>query len=174
MIRTSSDPNSLASALRKTVAQSDAELPLSNVASMSSIIELQGGGNVLFVRMLGTFAALALTLAAIGIYGLISYSVGQRRHEIAIRLALGARGSDVRRIILRQGLKMASIGSVIGLVVALPLPKIFSSLFDGMDTYHPQTFVMVLIAILLVAMIAAYIPARRASNIDPISALHTE
>jgi predicted permease len=174
MIRTNSDPEGLAPALRKTVAQADPELPLSRIASMSSILEQQGSGDMLFVQMLGAFALLALILAAIGVYGLIAYSVGQRTHEIAIRVALGARSIDVRRMILRQGLKMASIGAAIGFIVALPLPRLFASMFDGMDTNYPQTFVLVLVLILLVAILATYIPARRASSIDPIRALRSE
>lgn len=177
MVRTSSDPNGLASALRKAVAQADVELPLARVMSMSSIIEQQKGGDVLFSQMLAAFALLALTLAAIGIYGLISYSVGQRTHEIAIRMALGAKGRDVRRMVLRQGLKMACIGAAIGFVMALPLPKVFAAMLDGLDALYmsdPRTYVIVPIAIFLVALLATYIPARRASSIDPMTALHSE
>ncbi len=174
MIRTNSDPEGLAPALRKTVAQADAELPLSRIATMSSIIEQQGSGDMLFAQMLGAFALLALILAAIGVYGLIAYSVGQRTHEIAIRVALGARGVDVRRMVLRQGLKMASIGAAVGFIAAAPLPRLFASMFDGMNTNYPQTFVVVLVLILLIAMLATYIPARRASSIDPMRALRSE
>ena len=174
MIRTTSDPEGLAPALRKSVAQADAELPLSRIGSMSSIIEQQGSGDMLFAQMLGAFALLALTLAAIGVYGLIAYSVGQRTHEIAIRVALGARGVDVRRMVLRQGLKMACVGAAIGFIAAVPLPRIFASMFEGLKTSYPQTFVLVLILILMVAVLATYIPAYRASNIDPMRALRSE
>jgi putative ABC transport system permease protein len=174
VIRTSSDPNGMAPALRKAVAGVDVELPLARVMNMSSVIALQRGGDQLFLRMLGTFAVLALTLAAIGIYGLISYSVGQRSHEIAIRMALGASGRDVRRMVLGQGVKMAAIGGVIGLLPALPLPRVFESIFNGLNTSDPRTYVIVPIVILAVAMFAVYIPARRASRIDPMAALHSE
>lgn len=174
MIRTNSDPDAFAPALRKTVSEADAELPLIRVGSMASVLEQQGSGDILFVQMLGAFALLALVLAAIGVYGLIAYSVGQRTHEIAIRVALGARGVDVRRMVLRQGLKMAGIGAAIGLIAAVPLPKVFSSMFDELNTSSPQTFVLVLVLILLVAMLATYIPARRASRIDPMRALRSE
>jgi predicted permease len=173
MIRTSSDPNYLASALRKAVVQADVELPLARVMSMTTVIELQKGGDSLFLEILSTFALLALVLAAIGIYGLVSYSVGQRTHEIAIRMALGAKGRDVRRMVLWEGLKMAGIGAAIGLVAALPLPKVFDALFDDLRTGDPWTYVIVLIAIFVVAMLATYIPARRASSIDPMMALHS-
>ena len=105
MVRASSDPNSLASALRNAVAQVDAELPLGRLMSMPSVIERQKGGDVFFGRVLASFALLALILAAIGIYGLVAYSVGQRTHEICIRLALGAKSLDVLRLILWQGMK---------------------------------------------------------------------
>lgn len=174
MVRTSSAPDSLAPALRKAVAEADAELPLAPVISMSSIIELQKGGDRVFLQMLATFALLALALSAIGIYGLISYSVSQRTHEIAIRIALGAKGEDVRRMVLRQGLKTACIGAVTGLALALPLPKLFAAMFDGIQTSDPRAYAMVLIAVFLVSLLATYIPARRASGIDPITALHSE
>src|SRR6266853_446479 len=174
MVRTSSDPNSLASALRDTVAQVDAELPLARVMSMPAIIERQGAGNSLFVNMLGSFATLAMILAAIGIYGLIAYSVGQRTHEIGIRMALGASNPDVLRMVLWQGIKMTSIGAAIGLVLALPLPKIFEDMFYGLHFSEPRLYFIVPMAIIAVAMLATYIPARRATRIDPVAALHQE
>jgi predicted permease len=175
MVRASSDPNQLASALRKAVAQEDVELPLARVMSMTSVIEIQKGGNLLFQEMLSAFALLALVLAAIGIYGLVSYSVGQRTHEIAIRMALGAKSGDVRRMVLLGGLKMAGIGAAIGFVMALPLPKVFNALlFHDPQTGDPRLYVVVSTAIFVVAMLATYIPARRASGIDPLMALRSD
>jgi len=173
-VRTSSDPNSLAPVLRKAVAQADAELPLFLVMSMSSMMELQTGGSTFFLEMLGTFAFLALILSAVGIYGLLAYSVGQRRHEIAIRMALGASGREVRRMVLSEGIKTTIIGAAIGIVVALPLPRLFEAILDGLRTDDPRTYVVMPAAILLVAVLATYIPARRASTIDPVKALHSE
>jgi putative ABC transport system permease protein len=172
-IRTSAAPDNLAVALRKAVAQVDVELPLVHVMSMSSVIELQRGADRMFLEMLGGFALLAMILAAIGIYGLISYSVGQRTHEIAIRMALGAERRKVRRMILWQGMKMAWIGAAIGFAVSLPLPKLFEAMFEGLHTSDLRIYVIVPIAMVLVAMLAAYIPARRASGIDPMRALHS-
>src|SRR5712672_708182 len=174
MVRASSDPNSLASALRNTVAEVDAELPLARVMSMPAIIERQGAGNSLFVNMLGSFATLAMILAAIGIYGLIAYSVGQRTHEIGIRMALGASNPDVLRMILWQGMKMSAIGAAIGFVLALPLPKVFEAMFYGLHLSEPRLYIIVPIAIIAVAMVATYIPARRATRVDPMTALHQE
>ena len=174
IVRTSSDPNSLASALRNAVTQADAELPLNRVMSMPNVIERQKGGDVLFVRLLGGFAFLALTLAAIGIYGLIAYSVGQRTHEIGIRLALGAHSPDVLRMVLWEGVKMTAMGGGIGLAMALPLPKIFDAMFYGLHVREPWLYFIVPVVLLAVAMLATYIPARRATRVDPMVALRYE
>jgi len=174
MVLTSSDPNSLASALRNAVAQADAELPLDRVMSMPALIDRQKGGDVLFTRLLGGFALLALILAAIGIYGLIAYSVGQRTHEIGIRMALGAESPDVLGMILREGMKMTVIGAALGLVMALPLPKIFGAMFYSLRLGEPGLYFIVPAAILVVALLAMYIPARRATRVDPMVALRYE
>jgi putative ABC transport system permease protein len=174
MMRASSDPDGLTAALRNTVAQLDAELPLSHVMSMSALIEQQKGGNPLFVRLLSTFALLALILAAIGIYGLIAYSVGQRTHEIGIRMALGAREQDVLRMVLREGLRMTLIGSAIGLAMALPLPNVFGAIFTGLGNREPWLYAVVPLTMAGAAMLATYMPARRASQVNPMSALREE
>ncbi len=174
MVRATSDPNSLAAALRNAVAQVDAELPLDRVMSMPALIERQKSANPLFVRLLGSFALLALILAAIGIYGLVAYSVGQRTHEIGIRMALGARSPDVLSMVLWEGMKMSAIGGAIGLTMALPLPKIFAAIFDGLHFQEPRIYIIVPVAILAVSMLATYIPARSASRVDPMLALRQE
>jgi putative ABC transport system permease protein len=174
MVRANSDPDGLASALRGAVAQADAELPLARLMSMRVVIERQKGGDVIFTRILGAFAALALILSAIGIYGLIAYSVGHRTHEIGIRLALGANRPDVLRMVLWEGLKMTAIGGIIGLAMALPLPKLFDAMFFGLHFREPWLYFVVPIAILAVAMLATYIPARRATRVDPMVALRYE
>jgi predicted permease len=174
MLRTGSDPDTLASALRSTAAHIDPDLPLSRVMSMPAVIESQRAGNPLFLRILGCFAILALTLAAIGIYGLIAYSVGQRTHEIGIRMALGAKTDDVLRMVLGEGLRMTAIGGAVGLAMALPLPKIFDAIFFDLRIREPQVYFVVPIIVLIVAVAATYIPARRAARVDPMSALHQE
>jgi predicted permease len=174
MVEASSDPSVLAPALREAVAQIDSELPLANVMSMPALIERQKGGDPVFIRVLGSFALLALLLSAIGIYGLIAYSVGQRMHEIGIRMALGAGNQDVLRMVLWEGVKMTAIGAAVGLVLALPLPKVFDAIFYGLHLREPRLYFIVPAAILAVAMLATYIPARRATRVDPILALRQE
>jgi predicted permease len=174
LLRTNVEPNSLIPDVRRAVAALDPELPLQNVESMDAVIDQQRNGNTLFSRLLAVFALLALVLASIGIYGLISYSVGQRSHEIGIRVALGADTSDIKRMIMRQGLKIAAVGSVIGLLVALPLPKVFESMFLGIAFGAPAVYPIVFVAVLMVAMFATYGPARRATHVNPAAALRNE
>ena len=174
LVRTNSDPSTLASALRGTVGQVDSDLPLSAVMSMTVVLERQRAGNPLFVHVLATFAILALILSAIGIYGLVAYSVGQRTHEIGIRMALGAKSQDVLRMVLSQGIKMAGIGAAVGLLLALPLPKIFGAIFFDLHVNEPRLYFVVPVVIFMVAIVATYIPARRAARVDPMSALRQE
>ncbi|MGB6131363.1 MAG: ABC transporter permease [Acidobacteriaceae bacterium] len=174
MLRTSVDPNSLIPELRHAVAGLDPDLPLLRAMSMDGVIRVQQNGDPVFSRMLGIFALLALVLATIGIYGLISYSVVQRRGEIGIRLALGARKPGISWMILRQGLKLAAIGSVIGLAMAVPLPLLFDSMFEGFRFGAPGLYPIVFITLLLVASVATWIPAQHAARVDPTAALRDE
>lgn len=174
MIRTIAEPNSSASALRHAVRQLDPELPLAQVMSMPAVLEREHGGDSFFAQVLGAFALLALLLAAIGIYGLIAYSVGQRTHEIGIRMALGARSPDVLRMILWAGSKMILIGAAIGFALALPLPKVFGALFYDMHLGEPRIFIILPACIFAVALLATYLPARRATRVDPMTALRQE
>ncbi len=174
MLRSTVEPKSLATSLRQVLAKIDPELPLLRVMSMDDVIQVQRNGNPFFTKLLGTFAVLALILSAIGIYGLIAYSVGQRTHEIGIRLALGAKASDISRMILREGLKVAGIGSAIGFALALPLPKLFESIFQGLVLSEPEVYPLVMVVMLLVAFCATFGPARRATHVDPTSALRNE
>jgi predicted permease len=172
MLRSTVDPTSLASVLRHTVAQLDSELPLLRVMSMDGVIDVQRRGNPLFSKLLATFAILALILSAIGIYGLIAYSVGQRTHEIGIRLALGAKASDIAHMILREGFKVAAVGLAIGFAMALPLPKVFDSIFEGALPFGaPEVYPGVLAAMLIVVFCATFGPARRANRVDLTAAL---
>jgi predicted permease len=175
MLRSTVDPISLTPALRHVVADLDSELPLLRVMSMDGVIKAQRNGNPLFSRLLATFAILALILSAIGIYGLIAYSVGQRTHEIGIRLALGAKQSDISRMILRQGFKVAAVGLAIGFTMALPLPKLFDQIFQGLIHFGaPVIYPIVLAVMLMVVFCATLGPARRATQVDTTQALRNE
>jgi predicted permease len=171
MVRAKMDPNSLASDLRIAFAEVDPELPLERVMSMPAVIDHQKMGDALFTNMLGVFAILALIFAAIGIYGLIAYSVGQRTHEIGIRVALGAGSRQLIRMVLFEGLKMTAIGAAVGLALALPLPRVFGAMFSGFAFSEPRLYVIIPLAIAAVSMIATYVPARRAASVDPTIAL---
>jgi len=174
MVRTSGEPNTLISSLRNTLGQVDGELPLTRVMSMAAVIDRQSGGDTFFSRTLGVFALLALILAAIGIYGLIAYSVGLRTYEIGIRMAMGAKSQDILRMIFREGLKMAAIGGAIGFVLSIPLPKVFDAILIDSHVHEPMLYVAVPVVILAVAILATYIPARWAARVDPMNALRQE
>ena len=174
LVRTTIAPDGLASAMRGAVAQMDNELPLSNVMSMSAVLDRQNAGDTFFSRVLASFALMALLLAAIGIYGLMAFTVAQRWHEIGIRMAVGARNQDILRMIMRQGLKMAAIGGAIGLALAFPLPRLFSALFFDLHVNEPRLYFIVPAVILLVTAFATYIPALRATRVDPMNALRQQ
>jgi putative ABC transport system permease protein len=124
--------------------------------------------------MLGIAGAMALVLGIIGIYGVISYTVSQRKREIGIRLALGAQGGDVLQMILKQGAKMAMVGVAIGIGAAFALTRLMTNLLFGVTAHDPMTFAVVAALLILVALLACYIPARRAMLVDPIVALRYE
>lgn len=174
MLRSNVEPNNLAISLRQVVSQLDSDLPLLRVASMEDVLNSQSSGNPLFARLLAAFATLALVLSAVGIHGLIAYSVGQRTKEIGIRLALGAKTSAICRMVLRDGLKIAAVGSAIGFAMALPLPKLFDSIFNGLLFGAPGVYPIVLAIMLLVALGATLGPARRATHVNPTAALRNE
>jgi putative ABC transport system permease protein len=174
MVRSGADPATLADSVRSTVARMDRELPLLRVLSMDSVIDSQRNGNPLFEKLLATFALLALILSAVGIYGLIAYSVGQRTQEIGIRMALGAKAGDISRMVLRQGFKVAVIGCAIGTVLAIPLPKVFDAMFSGLILGAPIVYPVVLVVMLGVAFAATFGPAYRAARVDPSRALRDE
>jgi predicted permease len=174
MLRANSNPDSLAPGLREAVWALDKDQPIVSVMSMQQRRSLELGGAPVIQTILGIFAGLALILAAVGLYGLVAYSVGQRSQEIGIRMTLGAGKEDVFRLVLGDGMKLALMGVAIGLVGAFPLPRAFGSLFPDFHIAGGWIFVLVSVVIGGVVVLACYIPARRAMRVDPMVALRYE
>jgi putative ABC transport system permease protein len=156
------------------VAAVERDLPVSDVMTMSQRIAKSTSRMKFVAVLLVSFAVLAMVLAVTGLYGLIAYSVAQRTREIGIRMALGARSSQVLRLTLRQGLWLVATGSAIGVTVALALTRLMRSLLYDVSAADPLTFVAVALLLALAALLACYIPARRAAKIDPMVALRYE
>jgi predicted permease len=174
IVKSAADPAALTSAIRYAVASIDKDQPITAIATMEKLVNDSVSTRRVTLILLGIFSGLALVLAAIGIYGVISYSVAQRTHEIGIRMALGADGGGVLRMILAQGAKIAGAGVVIGLAASLGLTRLMTNLLFSVSAADPLTFAAVAIVLVGVAMLACYIPARRALRVDPIIALRYE
>jgi putative ABC transport system permease protein len=175
VVRTRTDkPLSLAATIRSAIKQVDQEQYVPAIEPMDQLVAESVGRQRFNMMLLGIFAALALVLAAVGIYGVMSYSVTQRTHEIGIRLALGAQTSDVLRMVVRQGMTLAFIGVVIGLAAAFAMTRIMSSLLFGVSPTDALTFTAVAVLLTGIALLACLIPARRATRVDPMVALRYE
>jgi putative ABC transport system permease protein len=174
VVRTTGDPMSVASAARNVVRQMDPTLPVANVRSMNDVVAAALATPRLTGLLLAAFAAIALALAAVGIYGVLAYLVSQRTQEIGVRLAIGADRSEVLRMILRQGLTLAVGGVAVGVVAAFLLTRLMQSLLYEVQPADPATFVAVPIILLAVSLIASYVPALRATKVSPLIALRTQ
>jgi putative ABC transport system permease protein len=174
IVKSAADPAALTSSIRGAIASIDKDQPVFGVATMRELVNNSVSTRRITLILLGLFSALALVLAAIGIYGVISYSVAQRTHEIGIRMALGADHGGVLRMILAQGVKIAGAGVTIGIAASFGLTRLMSNLLFSVSAADPLTFAAVAIVLVLVAMLACYIPARRALRVDPIIALRYE
>ena len=152
----------------------DKNQPATSITRMQKFVDNSIAPRRFNMHLLGAFAAMALALAAIGIYGVMAYSVAQRSHEIGIRMALGARSADVLRMVLRDAVFLGSIGIAIGVAGALALTRLMTNLLYGVKATDPATFFVVSLLLAVVAVLAAFVPARRASRVDPMVALRYE
>ena len=174
VLRTKGDAGSVAAAVRQAVWSVDKDQPVSHVRTMDQVFAAAISQERFQALLLGLFAALALVLACVGLYGVISYAVAQRTHEIGVRMALGAQPFDVLRLVLRQGMALTIAGLVVGIGVGLLATRVLTDMLYGVTPRDPLTFVGVPALLLLVAFLACYIPARRATRIDPLIALRYE
>jgi putative ABC transport system permease protein len=173
-IRTNMEPTGLSAAIQQQFLAVDAQLPVSKIRTMEQVLSESTARQNFNTLLLTIFAGLALLLAAIGIYGLMSYTVEQRSQEIGIRAALGAGTGDTLRLIIGQGMKLAVIGLALGLAAAFGLARLLASLLFGVKTNDPMTYAAVALVLTSVALLACFIPAQRASKIDPLVALRYE
>ncbi len=174
VVRTSADPRSFAGAVRAAIRSADKTAPVFNVSTLEDALRDQVAQRRFQTLLLSLFASLAVILSAIGVYGLMHYSVTQRTHEIGVRMALGAQPLEVIRLILGQGGRIALAGILIGVAGALSIGRVLNSLLFGVTATDPVTFVVVTLLLCIIALVACYIPARRAIRVDPIVALRYE
>ncbi len=174
VIRTAGNPSHLLNTVGQTVSAADPKTAIVFVKTMEQLIDETLWQRRLWGVMLAVFAALALLLASVGIYGLLAYSVNQRTREIGVRMALGAQAGNVLWMVMAQGLKLVSAGIVIGLVAALALGRFIGSLLYGVKAHDPLTYTGVALLLILVALVACFIPARRAAKTDPMIALRAD
>jgi putative ABC transport system permease protein len=174
LVRTSQNTRQLATLLRGTLTSLDRDVPLSEVQTMDELLSQSLGTPRFGTVLVAIFAALALVLAAVGIYGVMSFAVTRRTREIGIMIALGAQRADVLKLVLGQGLRLALLGAAIGIAAALAATRLIASLLFGISAADRLTFMVAPILLILVAVAACYIPARRAIRIDPMVALRHE
>jgi putative ABC transport system permease protein len=174
LIGSSVDPLSLVAAVRREVSAVDREQPVFNVRSLEQVMADSISRQRFQTLLLGAFATTALLLAAIGVYGVVSYSVSQRTGEIGIRIALGARPRDVLRLVIGQGLILTVLGMALGLAGALGVTRLMAGLLFGVSANDPLTFGVIALLLTAVALLAALVPARRAMKVDPPAAIRNE
>jgi putative ABC transport system permease protein len=172
--RGEADPMSLVSAMRSEVFALDKDQPVANIRTMQNVLASSVSRRGFTMTLLAMFAVVALILAVVGIYGVISYSVTQRRHEIGVRLALGAEKMSILKLIIGQGMKLALVGIGVGLAAAVALTRLLSTLLYGISATDLATFLSTPLILIAVAFLASYIPARRATKLDPMIAIRNE
>ncbi|HSS19140.1 MAG TPA: ABC transporter permease [Pyrinomonadaceae bacterium] len=174
VIRTKADPTSITSAARNVIQSIDPEQPLGEVITMEGLLSRSVARSRFSAVLLGVFSLVALLLAAVGIYGVMSYSVQQRTHEIGLRMALGAQRGDVLRLVVKQGVAVALIGVSLGLAASFGLTRTIVSLLFEVQATDPKTFALTATGLFVITLLACYIPARRATKVDPLVALRYE
>ncbi len=174
VVRTGGDPASLASAASRTIWSVDKDLPVFGVTTMDDVLAASVAQRRFSMSLLGAFAVLALLMAAVGLYGVLSYSVSQRMHEMGLRLALGANTRDLLRLVIGQGIRVALVGVALGLVAGLAATRLLAGMLFGVSPLDPLTFVGVVAVLVAAAALASFIPARRATRVDPMVALRYE
>jgi len=174
VVKTDVDPASMATTVRKAVWDIDKDQPVSNIRTMEAILADSIARQRFSMLLLAIFAGVALVLAGVGIYGVMSYSVAQRTREIGIRMALGAQTSAVLKLAVGYGMKLVIIGIAVGLIAAFALTRVMSTLLFGVTATDPATFTLISLLLVAVAALASYIPARRATKVNPIIALRYE
>ena len=174
VVRCASDPMSLIASARGAAQAIDPSLPVFNVKTMETVIADSVSGNRMNALMLGLFAALALTLATLGVYGVMSYTVEQNTREIGVCMALGVEPRDVMRLIIGQGLSLTATGLAVGLTAAVALTRLMKTLLFGVSATDPLTLIAAPLLLAFVALLACYVPARRATKVDPMIALRGE
>jgi predicted permease len=172
--RATGEPSALAPAIRAEVRRIDETMAINDVRPLSSFIAATIVQERLLTMLLSFFGLLAMLLAAIGLYGVIAYSVSQRTQEIGVRISLGARSRDVLRLVIGQGMKLVLIGVILGLAAAFGLTRLLKTLLFGVSATDPLTFAAIALLLTLVALLACYLPARRATKVDPMIALRCE
>jgi len=172
--RTQTEPLNLANAVRSAVWSVDKDQPVWKVRTMEFLLDRSANQNSFVILLLSVFSILALLLAAVGIYGVISYSVSQRTQEIGVRLALGAQKNDIYKLVVGQGMILTLLGIAAGLLASWGLTRFLSDLLFGVSATDPLTFAGISLLLTVVAMLACYLPARRAMKVDPLIALRYE
>ena len=174
VLRTAAEPSALIPVVKKEVWRVDPDQPVSDIKTMDELVSTDAAGRRFVLELIGVFAAIAIVLAAVGIYGVVSYGTRQRTHEIGIRMALGARGQQILWLVAGQNAKWLLVGITIGIASALALTRLLAAYLYAVRPTDPLTFVAVALLLLAVALLAVYIPARRATKVDPMVALRYE
>jgi putative ABC transport system permease protein len=174
VVRSTGDPMVVANAVKLAIWRVDRDQPVWRIRALTQSIDAQLGSREFTMRLLASFAVLAVVLATIGVYGVMSYAVARRTQEMGVRMALGARAAQVVRMVLRQGLRTIGLSIAIGLAVAFAATRLLETQLFGVGRTDPLTFALVPLVLGIIALAACYVPARRASRVDPVVALRSE